>query len=32
MRQSRETLKQQLKDDHQPPSLSVDPKAWQPIL
>ncbi len=32
MRQSRETLKPPLKDDQQPPSLSVDPKAWQPIL
>ena len=48
MRQSRETLKQQLKagttepqrageqlnskDNQQPPSLSVNPKAWQPIL
>lgn len=48
MRQSRETLQQQLKadttelqrtgehlnrkDDKPPPSLSVNPKAWQPIL
>jgi len=48
MRQSRETLKQQLKagtpepqrageqlnskDNQQPPSLSVNPKAWQLIL
>lgn len=32
MRQPRETLKQPLKGDEQPPSLSVNPKAWQPIL
>lgn len=32
MRPSREILGQPVKDDKQSPALSVDPKAWQPIL